>query len=77
MRKLFTIARRTEMRAKEVYRFTRPDGGVTVSPKKPSCDFEVVTRLCADAGFELFDGNRRFCCIDTDEPEKYREVAEI
>ncbi len=64
------------MTVKTVYRFKRANGGVTVSPVKPEGEYEELFRLIAEEGFELYDGNGRYCCIDTEQPENYTEVRE-
>ena len=59
-----------------LYRFNRPDGGVTVSPEKPDCDYTEMCRLVADVGMVLTDGANTTVCTDTTEPEKWQEVAD-
>lgn len=36
-----------------LYRYIRDDGGVTVSPEKPDCDYTEKVRLVADVGKRL------------------------
>lgn len=33
-----------------IYRYKRPDGGVTVSPIEPNCEYTEGVRLVADKG---------------------------
>jgi hypothetical protein len=59
-----------------LYRYNRPDGGVTVSPVKPSGEFSELFRLVADVGMVLTDGVNVTTCTDTTEPEKWQEIAD-
>ena len=60
-----------------LYRFTRPDGGVTVSPVKPDTAYTELTRLVADEGCILTDGITTTTCVDTDKPAVWTEVSEL
>ena len=62
------------MRTVPLYRFTRPEGGITDSTIKPDVDFVERSRLIADEGYILTNGEIFTPCIDTDEPEKWSEV---
>ena len=65
------------MITKTLYRVTRSDGGIDVTPNKPShSDYTETYRLIADEGKILTDGNDTYTCIDTDEPSKYTEINE-
>ena len=59
-----------------LYRYTRPDGGVSVSPVKPDAEYTELFRLAADEGYVLTDGNTTTHCIDTDSPEAWTEVED-
>ena len=59
-----------------LYRYNRPDGGVTVSPVKPDGEYSELFRLVADVGMVLTDGVNITNCTDTAEPEKWQEVAD-
>lgn len=59
-----------------LYRYTRPDGGVSISPVKPETEYAELTRLVADDGYILTDGTNRVGCVDTDTPEAWTEVAD-
>lgn len=59
-----------------LYRYNRPDGGVTTSPVKPDCDYTEKFRLVADEGMELVKGDIRTACIDTDDADGWEEVVE-
>lgn len=62
------------MTVRTVYRFVRADGGVTVSPRKPDCEYTLLSRLIADEGCVITDGADFFDCIDVASPEGYSEV---
>ena len=63
------------MEKKILYRFTRPDGGVTVSPEKPDTEYTEMFRLIADEGKLLTqDGENMTSCVDTDTVEGWYEV---
>lgn len=64
------------MQTISLYRFTRPDGGVTVSPVKPDGDYTELTRLIADEGMVLTDGENYNACVDTDTPENWTEIED-
>lgn len=56
-----------------LYRYNRPDGGVTVSPVKPNAECTELYRLIADEGCTLTDGANHVECVDTDYPEAWAE----
>lgn len=57
-----------------LYRYTRPDGGVTTSPIKPDTPFDLRYRLIADEGKALTDGTTVTECTDTDKPDAWTEI---
>lgn len=59
-----------------LYRYTRPDGGVTVSTVKPSVDYTELFRLVADEGYTLTNGETTTACIDTDNPDNWTEIED-
>ena len=59
-----------------LYRVTRSDGGIDITPNKPNSEYTETYRLIADEGKALTDGSNYYSCIDTDNPDKYIEVAE-
>lgn len=59
-----------------LYRYTRPDGGVTVSTVKPDSEYTEMVRLVADEGHTLTDGNTTTPCVDTDDPDVWAEVED-
>ena len=63
------------MQTIKLYRYTREDGGVTVSPVEPDVDYTVLYRLVADEGKTLTQDNVDFReCVDTDTADGWREV---
>ena len=58
-----------------LYRYTRPDGGVTVSPVRPEGEYEPMYRLVADEGMALTkDGENLTSCADVESTEGWHEV---
>lgn len=57
-----------------LYRYVRPDGGVTVSTQKPDVDCTELCRLVADEGMTLTDGNSQAQCVDTYNPDRWAET---
>lgn len=57
-----------------LYRYNRPDGGVTVSPMKPDTTYAELVRLVADDGKLLTDGNISTPCVDTENPSVWAEI---
>ena len=65
------------MEIKTLYKYTRPDGGTTVSTVKPDGEYTETFRLIADEGKLLTqDGENMTSCVDTDTVEGWREVEE-
>lgn len=64
------------MQTIKLYRFTRPDGGVTTSPVKPDTEYTELFRLVADEGYLLTNGETVTTCTDTDNPEAWREIPD-
>lgn len=59
-----------------LYRYTRSGGGVTVSTVKPDTEYTELSRLVADDGFILTDGETVTSCTDTDNPSAWSEVTD-
>lgn len=60
-----------------LYKYTRPDGGVTVSPNKPDGKYTEMVRLIADEGKVLtLDGVNFTSCTDVVSEEGWYEVDE-
>jgi hypothetical protein len=58
-----------------LYKYTRKDGGTTVSPIKPNTEYTEMYRLIADDGKVLTkDGENFTTCVDTDTAEGWYEV---
>lgn len=58
-----------------LYRYERPEGGVTVSPVRPNdTEFAIKYRLIADEGMILTDGENMTSCVDVDNPEGWTEI---
>lgn len=57
-----------------LYKYKRADGGITVSPRKPECEYTEMYRLVADEGKVLTDGETMTSCTDTTEVDKWQEV---
>lgn len=60
-----------------LYRYTRSDGGVTVSPEQPDegTAYELRYRLIADEGHSLTNGEVFTQCTDTATPDAWQEVV--
>lgn len=58
-----------------LYKYTRPDGGVTVSPVRPEGEHEPMYRLVADEGMALTkDGENLTSCADVESVIGWYEV---
>ena len=58
-----------------LYKYIRVDGGVTVSPIKPDCEYTEMYRLVADEGKVLTqDGVDTTICVDVESVEGWYEV---
>lgn len=58
-----------------LYRYTRPDGGVSTSPVKPdAADYTIKYRLIADEGMAITDGDIITMCVDTDTVNEWTEI---
>ena len=63
------------MQTIKLYKYTRDNGGVTVSPVKPDCDYVECVRLVSDEGMALTkDGVNLTSCVDTDSTDGWYEV---
>ena len=63
------------MQIKALYKYKRADGGTTVSPIKPDCEYTEMVRLIADEDKALTkDGEKLTPCVDTDTAEGWYEV---
>lgn len=57
-----------------LYRYTRPDGGISVSPIKPNVEYTEMVRLIADEGKALTDGTNTTTCTDVSSAEGWTEI---
>ena len=57
-----------------LYKYTRPEGGVTVSPNKPDCEYVEMYRLIADAGKLLTNGVDETSCADVMSADGWYEI---
>jgi hypothetical protein len=57
-----------------LYKYQRPDGGTTVSPNKPECEYTEMYRLVADEGKVLTNGEITAPCIDVESIEGWSEI---
>lgn len=57
-----------------LYRYVRPDGGVTTSPVKPNGEYTEMYRLIADDGKAVTDGKTTAACIDVSSPDGWTEI---
>jgi len=62
------------MQAITLYRYKRANGGITVSPIKPECEYTEMARLIADEGKALTNGETVTHCVDTDTEEGWWEI---
>ena len=63
------------MKVNTLYRYKREDGGITVSPNKPDCDYTELVRVIADEGKCITKDEKTLCSvIDTDNAEGWYEV---
>lgn len=65
------------MTIKTLYRFKRPDGGITVSTEEPNTVYETEYRIIADEGKLITqNGEDTYSVIDTDSTEGWYEIDE-
>lgn len=57
-----------------LYKYERADGGVTVSPVKPDCEYTEKYRLVADEGKVITNDVNFYSCVDVDSVEGWHEV---
>lgn len=62
------------MKVIPLYKFIRPDGGVTVSPIKPDGEYSEMFRLVADEGMILKNGDVETTCTDVLSADGWEEV---
>lgn len=64
------------MQTINLYRYTRPDGGVTVSTIQPDVEYTALYRLVADEGMLLTDGITTTSCVDTTDTSIWSEIVD-
>lgn len=64
------------MQTINLYRYTRPDGGVTVSTVQPDIEYTALYRLVADEGMLLTNGITTTLCVDTEDISKWSEIVD-
>ena len=58
-----------------LYKYTRADGGTTISPVKPDCEHTEMVRLVADEGKVLTqDGENFTVCVDVETADGWYEI---
>jgi hypothetical protein len=64
------------MKTINLYRYNRPDGGVTVSTQMPDGEYIKLYRLIADEDMILTDGNTKTSCVDTSDISVWIEIED-
>lgn len=63
------------MKTIKLYKYTREDGGITVSPNKPECEYTELVRIVADKGKRVTrDGEKLYGVIDQATADRWYEV---
>ena len=62
------------MKRVNLYRYIRQDGGVTISPNVPNCEYDEMIRLVSDADKILSNGEKTALCIDTTNEDEWHEI---
>lgn len=63
------------MEIKMLYKYTRENGGTTVSPVKPECEYTEMFRLIADESKMVTkDGETLYSCADVESTDGWYEV---
>ena len=57
-----------------LYKYERVEGGTTVSPLKPDCEYTEMYRLVADEDKMLQNGETITSCIDVENTEGWIEI---
>ena len=58
-----------------LYRYSREDGGITVSPVQPDVEYTEMYRLVADEGKALTQDGETLCpCVDVESVDGWYEV---
>ena len=62
------------MQTINLYKYTRLDGGTTISPVKPDTEYTEMVRLVADEGKVLTNGKTFTICTDVESADGWSEV---
>lgn len=63
------------MKIKELYKYERAPGKITVSTNKPNVDYTIIYRIIADDGYLVTqDGVNLFGVVDTTDNQNWYEV---
>lgn len=65
------------MTIKPLYRYQRPDGGITVSTEKPEVEYIERYRLIADDKKLVTNGKESYFVIDVENIDGWYEVSEF
>jgi hypothetical protein len=57
-----------------LYKYIRADGGITVSPVKPECEYTEMYRIFADEGKTLVKGDVVTTCADVESLDGWEEI---
>ena len=57
-----------------LYKYIREDGGTTVSPVKPDCEYTEMYRIVSDEGKVLVNGDITTTCTDVASTEGWEEI---
>ena len=64
------------MKTINLYRYVRPDGGVTVSTIQPEVEYTTLYRLIADEGMLLTNGTTKTTCTDVTDVSEWSEIVD-
>jgi hypothetical protein len=64
------------MQTINLYRYTRENGGITVSTIQPDVEYTTLYRLVADEGMTLTNGTITTSCVDTDDISVWTEIVD-
>lgn len=65
------------MKTINLYRYIRPDGGITVSTVQPDVEYTALYRLVADEGMILTDGSITTSCVDVEDMSVWSEMVDV
>ena len=62
------------MQIKPLYKYSRTDGGITITPIQPDVAYTQLYRLVADDGGEITNGEITSTCIDVESYDGWYDV---